>query len=127
MTFPGAGAHVYYNEAGEPLGWDYPDYDSPPDPDNDREDERYDPAYYEDPDPDKENEQMSKLKPTDPMESAAYMKALAIFFKKDHVILPIVSGMIEELGPADAWEFLRQLLCNAELIAEKASGHKGLN
>lgn len=30
MTFPGAGAHVYYNEAGEPLGWDYPDYDEPP-------------------------------------------------------------------------------------------------
>lgn len=30
--FPGAGASVYYNEAGEPLGWDYPsayepDYD----------------------------------------------------------------------------------------------------
>ncbi len=23
--FPGAGAQVYYNEAGEPLGWDYPD------------------------------------------------------------------------------------------------------
>ena len=22
--FPGAGASVYYNEAGEPLGWDYP-------------------------------------------------------------------------------------------------------
>ena len=27
MTFPGAGAQVYYNEAGEPLGWDYPSYD----------------------------------------------------------------------------------------------------
>lgn len=29
--FPGAGAHVYRNEAGEPIGWDYPsdepDYD----------------------------------------------------------------------------------------------------
>lgn len=25
--FPGAGAQVYYNEAGEPLGWDYPSYD----------------------------------------------------------------------------------------------------
>lgn len=23
-AFPGAGAQVYYNEAGEPLGWDYP-------------------------------------------------------------------------------------------------------
>ncbi len=27
MTFPGAGAHVYYNDAGEPLGWDYPSDD----------------------------------------------------------------------------------------------------
>lgn len=27
--FPGAGAVVYYNEAGEPLGWDYPSYDEP--------------------------------------------------------------------------------------------------
>ena len=25
--FPGAGAHVYYNEAGEPIGWDYPSYE----------------------------------------------------------------------------------------------------
>lgn len=24
MAFPGAGAHVYRNEAGEPIGWDYP-------------------------------------------------------------------------------------------------------
>lgn len=24
MTFPGAGAQVYRNEAGEVLGWDYP-------------------------------------------------------------------------------------------------------
>jgi hypothetical protein len=23
--FPGAGASVYYNEAGEPMGWDAPD------------------------------------------------------------------------------------------------------
>jgi hypothetical protein len=23
-AFPGAGAQVYYNEAGEPMGWDYP-------------------------------------------------------------------------------------------------------
>ncbi len=35
MTFPGAGARVFYNEEGEPLGWDYPDYDSPPEPDDD--------------------------------------------------------------------------------------------
>lgn len=27
--FPGAGASVYYNEDGEPLGWDYPSYDEP--------------------------------------------------------------------------------------------------
>lgn len=27
MTFPGAGAQVYHNEAGEPVGWDYPGYD----------------------------------------------------------------------------------------------------
>lgn len=25
--FPGANAQVYYNEDGEPLGWDYPSYD----------------------------------------------------------------------------------------------------
>lgn len=31
--FPGAGASVYYNEAGEPLGWDYPS-DDPPEPDD---------------------------------------------------------------------------------------------
>lgn len=33
--FPGAGAQVYRNEAGEPLGWDYPDQDGPHDPDDD--------------------------------------------------------------------------------------------
>lgn len=27
--FPGAGARVFYNDAGEPLGWDYPSYDEP--------------------------------------------------------------------------------------------------
>lgn len=26
--FPGANAHIYRNEAGEPLGWDYPSYDN---------------------------------------------------------------------------------------------------
>jgi hypothetical protein len=39
MTFPGAGAQVYYNDDGEPLGWDYPNYDEPPDVDE----------YYDDP------------------------------------------------------------------------------
>lgn len=44
MTFPTAGSQVYYNEAGEPLGWDAPDYDDGPDPD-----EFYDAAdYFED-------------------------------------------------------------------------------
>jgi hypothetical protein len=27
--FPPAGAQVYYNEAGEPLGWDMPSDDPP--------------------------------------------------------------------------------------------------
>lgn len=39
--FPGAGATVYRNEAGEPIGWDYPSEFDP----NDRDDE--------DPGPDK--------------------------------------------------------------------------
>lgn len=30
--FPGAGATVYRNEAGEPTGWSYENYDEPPDP-----------------------------------------------------------------------------------------------
>ncbi len=34
MTFPGAGAQIYRNDAGEPLGWDYPGYDEGPDPDD---------------------------------------------------------------------------------------------
>lgn len=29
-AFPGPGAHVYRNEAGEPIGWDYPSDDEPP-------------------------------------------------------------------------------------------------
>lgn len=33
LMFPGAGASVYYNEAGEPLGWDYPSDDPPEPPD----------------------------------------------------------------------------------------------
>lgn len=32
--FPGAGASIYYNEDGEPLGWDYPSYDDAPDVDD---------------------------------------------------------------------------------------------
>lgn len=37
--FPGAGAVIYRNEAGEPLGWDYPSEPTPHDYDQlDRED-----------------------------------------------------------------------------------------
>jgi hypothetical protein len=45
--FPSAGSQVYYNEEGEPLGWDSADYDGPqdafdayndPDYDDDQED-----------------------------------------------------------------------------------------
>ncbi len=32
--FPGAGAQIYRNEAGEPVSWDYPGYDEGPDPDD---------------------------------------------------------------------------------------------
>jgi len=32
--FPGAGAQIYRNEAGEPISWDYPGYDEGPDPDD---------------------------------------------------------------------------------------------
>jgi rubrerythrin len=28
MAFPGPGAHIYRNEAGEPIGWDYPSEDA---------------------------------------------------------------------------------------------------
>ena len=31
--FPPANAQIYYNEEGEPLGWDIPS-DDPPDPDD---------------------------------------------------------------------------------------------
>lgn len=50
MTFPGYGAQVYYNEAGEPLGWDYPNYDEPPDVD-----EYYD-RWDDEPDDEEEDE-----------------------------------------------------------------------
>lgn len=49
MTFPTAGAQVYYNEAGEPTGWDYPD--EGPDPDD------YDPYDYDEPDDEEEEEE----------------------------------------------------------------------
>lgn len=32
--FPGAAASIERNEAGEPVGWDYPQYDEGPDPDD---------------------------------------------------------------------------------------------
>lgn len=43
--FPGAGAQIYRNEAGEPTGWDYPAYDEGP---NFDDFDDYD--YDEDPD-----------------------------------------------------------------------------
>ncbi|HEY8926074.1 MAG TPA: hypothetical protein VIU64_16935 [Polyangia bacterium] len=42
--FPGAGASVDYNEAGEPISWDYPQYDEGPDPDD------FDDYDYDEPD-----------------------------------------------------------------------------
>jgi hypothetical protein len=36
--FPGPGANIYRNEAGEPIGWDYP---SEPDLPYDYDDDRY--------------------------------------------------------------------------------------
>ena len=73
MTFPGYGAQIYYNEAGEVLGWDYPDRDDPYEPDDwERDEERSareaskdwpddpdkpDPSEYEDrPEPEEEDE-----------------------------------------------------------------------
>lgn len=35
--FPGPGAQVYYNDAGEPLGWDYPSDPDPADAYDDRD------------------------------------------------------------------------------------------
>ncbi len=29
MAFPGPNSEIYYNEAGEPLGWDNVSYDDP--------------------------------------------------------------------------------------------------
>jgi hypothetical protein len=43
MAFPIAGSQVYYNEAGEPLGWDSPSYE---------EDGGYEPDDFDEPDPD---------------------------------------------------------------------------
>lgn len=36
--FPGPGAQIYRNEAGEPLGWDYPDAYEPDPHEDDRAD-----------------------------------------------------------------------------------------
>ena len=50
--FPGPHAQIYYNEAGEVLGWDNTYYDEPPEP------EDYDPVrdYDDDGDPDLDEE-----------------------------------------------------------------------
>lgn len=47
--FPGPHAQIYYNEAGEPLGWDYPDLDPQTDPDEwyERTEEDYAEDYDE--------------------------------------------------------------------------------
>jgi hypothetical protein len=47
--FPGAGARIDYNEAGEPVGWDYPGYD----------DGEYDPDDFDEPDdePDEDDDE----------------------------------------------------------------------
>jgi hypothetical protein len=45
--FPGAGAQVYYSEAGEPLGWDYPG-----EPEYVPDEDTYDGPHGEDPDDD---------------------------------------------------------------------------
>jgi hypothetical protein len=47
--FPGAGAHIYRNEAGEPLGWDSGDDDGPYEPDDYLND-------YDEPDDDDEGD-----------------------------------------------------------------------
>jgi hypothetical protein len=44
--FPGAGAQIYYNEAGEVIGWDYPSYDEP-----EYNDDDWFSQNYEDPEP----------------------------------------------------------------------------
>ena len=41
MAFPSSQSVVYYNEEGEPLGWDTP-HDDPPDPDDYPEWDDYD-------------------------------------------------------------------------------------
>ena len=47
--FPGPGAQVIYNEAGEPLGWDYPSTDEPDyDPYDDDGQDQYDDEEYDD-------------------------------------------------------------------------------
>ena len=44
--FPGPGARVYYNEAGEPLGWDYPADPEEHDPYDDYDLHNYDPDEW---------------------------------------------------------------------------------
>lgn len=48
MAFPGPNAHVYYNDAGEPLGWDYPSdepYEMDPE-EQDRLEQKYQAEFY---------------------------------------------------------------------------------
>jgi hypothetical protein len=49
--FPNAGAQVYYNEAGEPTGWDNGGYDDGPDPDDFYDDVEDDDEDEDEPEP----------------------------------------------------------------------------
>jgi hypothetical protein len=53
--FPGAGANIYRNEAGEVLGWDYPSEPDPYDYDDERP-EVWDEDDDDEPEPDEEPE-----------------------------------------------------------------------
>lgn len=54
MTFPTAGSQVYYNDAGEPLGWDNPGPEDPPGDDD--ENDYFDDEPYDDEDEDDEDD-----------------------------------------------------------------------
>lgn len=57
IMFPGAGASVYYNDEGEPLGWDHPG-DEPYDPDD------YLAGDYDDEEPEDDDEPAQGSEPT---------------------------------------------------------------
>jgi len=61
MTFPSAGSVVYYNDAGEPIGWDAPSYydTEPYDPD-----EWYESHAWDDDEDEDEDEETTYSEPT---------------------------------------------------------------